>query len=636
MSTALLQELYQETRRLYIAGSELAVEDIRLRKLLPRFQQLGEKAPIFKRLGDSIQTILDEKNDNSSSERLQNLTLLLSSVLHTQGNTTVEGTLKPLGIEQQEHSILPITSYSYRKLAPVVQALSTTGGGRHEVIEQAFKEGFFQDARLMPLAIQGLYDPYSEIAELMTHKIVPSYGLAILPYLREIFDPQGDKKEVRKLTAIHTIAKEHQLDLLDVYSELARSASDDIRATAIRFLVGHEEYVSELIQWSKEKKKNIRASAYYALAGSSSNQAIACLLEASAGKDLEYIVDAVRYQEVSQDLEDQLAVAFAKDVEQAIQSEHQELKEPKDHKALEKLAERLLLFGKMWTHSPNKTVHQSYQDLLKNYTYLYNLSASNQITDWRNLLWDAASYIEYRGSLEDLELLYEVSEKDSNFVPSAFRLSIQILSPKQVYEQYVGGIVSQMKAKINKDARARLGKVIATMRPMLIENGYESFSLGHEEQNVYTQKILPLAEIEQKWDKRWLEFAMKQDDVELVAGLARPGVKGVDAFLREKLKEHPEFRNRTATLILRALEERLGISKEDKRELMWQAIDDRRNSNSYMFEPYIVHSFLEFPAEDIERLEALLPENREATIPKFRGYAAEQLEFVVHTLKGMK
>ncbi|MFD1991808.1 hypothetical protein ACFSGI_17695 [Paenibacillus nicotianae] len=634
MSTALLQELYQETRRLYIAGSELAIEDIRLRKLLPRFQQLGEKAPIFKRLGDQIESIMDQNNEVSSSERLQNLTLLLSSVLHTQGSVAVEGEIKPLGVDhQQDYILTSSTSYSYRKLAPVMQALSTTGGGRLEVIEHAFREGIFQDIRLMPLAIEGLYDAYSEIAELMTQKIVPSYGLAILPYLRDIFNPQGDKKEVRKLVAIQKIAEEHQLDLLDWYSELSRSASDDIRATAIRFLSGHEQYVSECIVWTKEKKKSVRESAYYALAGSSSSEAIACLLTASAGKDLEYVVDAVRYQEVSVDLEEQLAAAFARDVEQVIQSQHQE---SIDYKALEKLAERLLLFGKMWTHSQNEIVHQSYQDMLKHYTYLYNLSASRQITDWRNLLWDAARYIEHKGSLKDLELLYEVSEKDADFVPSAFRLSIQLLSPEQVYDQYVGGIVSQMKAKINKEAKKRLGKVIATMRPMLLENGYEHFSFGHQEQHIYTQKILPLAEVEQQWDRRWLEFAMKQDDVELVAGLARPGVKGVEDFLRKKLQDNPEFRNRTATLILRALEERLGISKEDKRQLMWQAIDDRRNSNSYMFEPYIVHSLLEFPVEDIERLEALLPENREATIPKFRGYAAEQLEFVVYKLKGMK
>lgn len=634
MSTALLQELYQETRRLYIAGSELAVEDIRLRKLLPRFQQLGEKAPIFKRLGDQIESIMDQNNDVSSAERLQNLTLLLSSVLHTQGSVTVEGDLRPLGVNHpQDVSLSSPTTYSYRKLAPVVQALSTTGGGRLEVIDHAFKEGIFQDIRLMPLAIQGLYDAYSEIAELMTYKIVPSYGLAILPYLRDIFNSQGDKKEVRKLTAIHTIAQEHQLDLLDWYGELSRSASDDIRATAIRFLSGHEQYVPECIAWTKEKKKIVRASAYYALAGSDSSEAIACLLTASAGKDLEYVVEAVRYQEVSTELEEQLATVFASDVEQVIQSEHQESVE---YKAIEKIAERLLLFGKMWTHSQNETVHQSYQDMLQHYTYLYNLSASHQITDWRNLLWDAARYIEHVGTSKDLELLYEVSEKDADFVPSAFRLSLQMLSPKQVYDHYIGGMVAQMKAKINKEAKKRLGKVVATMRPMLLENAYESVSLGYQEQHVYTQKILPLAEVEQKWDKRWLEFAMKQDDVELVAALARPGVAGVEEFLRQKLQDNPEFRNRTATLILRALEERLGISKEDKRQLMWQAIDDRRNSNSYMFEPYIIHSFLEFPVEDIERLEALLPENREATIPKFRGYAAEQLEFVVHTLKGMK
>ncbi len=635
MSTALLQELYQETRRLYIAGSELAVEDIRLRKLLPRFQQLGEKAPIFKRLGDSIQTVLDEKQDNTSSERLQNLTLLLSSVLHTQGNASVAGTLKPLRIEQQKHSSLPITSYSYRKLAPVVQALSTTGGGRHEVIEQAFKEGIFQDARLMPLAIQGLYDPYAEIAELMMRKIVPAYGLAILPYLRDIFDPQGDKKEVRKLTAIHTIAQEHQLDLLDVYSELARSASDDIRATAIRFLVGHEEYVPELIQWTKEKKKNVRASAYYALAGSSSSEAIDYLLAASAGKNLEYVVEAVLNQEVSPDLEHQLAVAFAAELEKAIQELQQKSVDYKTIGTLE--ARRLSELCHMWIHTQNEIVHQSYRKLLRNYTYLYNRGTQRCLMRMDLIVDFAVKYIEQKGNLEDLELLYAISDQDENRLSSSFRLAFRILPSEQLYDYYVGETASQMKAEINKNVKKRLDNMIATMREILIEDVYESFSLAYgEDYQVYTKKILPLAEVQQHWDERWLDFAMKQDDIELVAGLARPHVKGVETFLRDKLRDNPKFNKRTAGLILRALEERMGISKEDKRELLWQALDDRRNSNSHAFEPYIFNSLLELPVEDIERLEALLPGNREATISKFNGLAAEQLEFVVYQLKGIR
>lgn len=630
MSTALLQELYQETRRLYIAGSELATEDIRLRKLLPRFQQLGEKAPIFKRIGEGIETVLDQSTDVNTSERLQNLTLLLSSVLHTQGNSTVEGDFRPLGVVNEHHSTMSLyTPYSYRKLAPVVQALSTTGGGRFEIVEQAFKDGLFQYIQLMPLAIKGLYDPYSGIADLMTEKIVPTYGLFILSYLLDVFDPQGGKKEVRKLIAIQKIAKEEQLEF---YGELARSASDDIRATAIRFLAGHEQYIPELIDWTKDKKKDVRESAYYALAESSASEAVECLFKASTGKDLELLVEALRYQSISVELEQQLAIAFAEDVEQAIAEEN-----PQDHKTLEKLAKRMMLIGRIWNDNKNEIVYESYRKLLQHYTYVYHLGSPEHVTDWRNILRTAAGYIEKRGSLQDLELLNAISEQDADHVTSAFRLSVRILSPKQVYDYYVGGMVAQMKAKINKQAKARQATVIATMRPMLIRNQYESFSLGYGQENqVYTQQILSLEEVEKNWDARWLDFAIKQDEVELVAALARPHVAGVESFLREKLDKNPEFRNRTATLILRALEERLGISKEEKRKLLWKAIDDRRNSNAYAFEPYIFNAFLELPVEDIEKLEALLPENREATIPKFRGLAAEQLEFVVHTLKGMR
>lgn len=87
MSTALLQELHQEVNRLYIAGSELAAEDFRLKRLLPQFQQLGERAPIFKRLGEGIVAVIepDHSEGSSSAQNLQELSVLLSSVLYTQG-----------------------------------------------------------------------------------------------------------------------------------------------------------------------------------------------------------------------------------------------------------------------------------------------------------------------------------------------------------------------------------------------------------------------------------------------------------------------------------------------------------------------------------------------------------------------
>lgn len=87
MSTALLQELHQEVRRLYIAGSDLAAGDFRLKRLLPQFQQLGERAPVFKRLGEGITALIEPGStaEPVSAAKLQELTLLLESVLYTQG-----------------------------------------------------------------------------------------------------------------------------------------------------------------------------------------------------------------------------------------------------------------------------------------------------------------------------------------------------------------------------------------------------------------------------------------------------------------------------------------------------------------------------------------------------------------------
>lgn len=127
MSTALLQELHQEVKRLYIAGSELAAEDFRLKRLLPQFQQLGERAPIFKRLGEGIVAVIepDPSEGSSSAQSLQELNVLLSSVLFTQGATSPDGDL----LEVQVHPLKLPTQFSYRKLSAVQMALKTRGEG---------------------------------------------------------------------------------------------------------------------------------------------------------------------------------------------------------------------------------------------------------------------------------------------------------------------------------------------------------------------------------------------------------------------------------------------------------------------------------------------------------------------------
>jgi hypothetical protein len=156
---------------LYIAGSELAAGDFRLKRLLPQLQELGERSPVFKRLGEGVAALLEPGSTEEASPgvQLQELTLLLESVLYTQGVTTADGTPGPLPVR----TFVLQTNQPYRKLAAVQQALSTTGSGRYEIVVDAYEEGVFQDLRLLPLAITALNDPYSEIAELAMTEILP-------------------------------------------------------------------------------------------------------------------------------------------------------------------------------------------------------------------------------------------------------------------------------------------------------------------------------------------------------------------------------------------------------------------------------------------------------------------------------
>ncbi|MBS5912018.1 MAG: HEAT repeat domain-containing protein, partial [Paenibacillus macerans] len=125
MSQAILFELNDEIRRLYIAGSDLASGDYRLKRLVPALQQLGERAPVFKKLAEGTASLIAEDSGADSARRLQDVNLLLQSVLRTQGKGSAAGETvmlhnKPVSLK---------TFASFRKLSAVRHALTTRGGG---------------------------------------------------------------------------------------------------------------------------------------------------------------------------------------------------------------------------------------------------------------------------------------------------------------------------------------------------------------------------------------------------------------------------------------------------------------------------------------------------------------------------
>src|SRR5215218_8894742 len=95
MSIAVLVQVYDEMRRLAIAGSAVAAGDFRLKKLVPQLEKSGEKAPVFAKVAQAVQAVVDGSEKNVSAALLE-LATLVNAILYTQGETGVAGELKPL------------------------------------------------------------------------------------------------------------------------------------------------------------------------------------------------------------------------------------------------------------------------------------------------------------------------------------------------------------------------------------------------------------------------------------------------------------------------------------------------------------------------------------------------------------
>ncbi len=216
MSVALIQESAKEVRRLAIAGSPLAVGDFRLKKLIVPLEQAGAKAPVFAQVAKAIGDLVSGEEADSAAHLLS-LSTLLNAILYTQGHSGTDAGFQELEMFSAGTST---TRTPARVLKPVIEALTTTGGGRFEVVKEAFDHGVFNDLRLIEPAIRALDDSYPGLADLVAEKILPAYGPGIVPLLKQKLNLKGNKSDARRLRVLH------QLDTAGTI-ELCKAALED-------------------------------------------------------------------------------------------------------------------------------------------------------------------------------------------------------------------------------------------------------------------------------------------------------------------------------------------------------------------------------------------------------------------------
>ena len=150
-----LQPLYDVKARLEqaaIAGTGLLAEDFRLKRAAESFRPLAAASPVFAKIDAGLGKLLAAPQEQRSG-LLLDLLALVDAVAYTQGRTGIEGELAPLprgsGVYRQ---------ISYGQINPLLTALTTTGGGRMEIIQSAWENHpeFFEDYRVLPAVVAGV------------------------------------------------------------------------------------------------------------------------------------------------------------------------------------------------------------------------------------------------------------------------------------------------------------------------------------------------------------------------------------------------------------------------------------------------------------------------------------------------
>ncbi|KNY29221.1 HEAT repeat domain-containing protein [Pseudobacteroides cellulosolvens] len=284
MSIDLLYDLQQEIRNLFIAGSDIAVDNIKLKKLIPKFQNAGKDIPVFIRISEILESLIE--SDNNSSVKLLELSGLINAVLYTQGETSQIGQISGLKGYDLEVS----TKVSYRSLQYVTTALLEQVPDRADIIRQAKADGIFKDYKLVyPLILaldQQNYDVYN-----MAYEILRDYGNSIVQVLKDCFRFDGKKGNPKILDLIWEICGKEEKDFFLLANAKGNTS---VRIRAINILKNFPEMEDMLIGLTKDRKKEIRETAFEILSHIDSELAAKRLIEAFKGKDRELAKNPIK------------------------------------------------------------------------------------------------------------------------------------------------------------------------------------------------------------------------------------------------------------------------------------------------------------------------------------------------------
>ncbi len=609
MSIAVLHQVYDEMRRLAIAGSNLANGDFRLKKLVPPLQASAAKAPVFGKVAEAIEKLINSSAKDSAPALLE-LSTLVSAILYTQGETGLSGKLEPIDTIDMG---LPTSATSARVLKPLIEALTTTGSGREEIIRDAHQRGAFKDLRLVRVAVGAVDDPYGPIADYVCDEILPLYGKAIYDDLRSSYNPKAKGGQVRRLRLMHRLDPEKSHELVE---QALESGSADMKVAAIQCLAGREEMLSYLLEQARAKNSEVRRAALGALAPFTQDEVVEALKKALLGADLKLTVRAA-----SQNRSPKLLTFLLEEGEKQLET----LFTIKEKKKLGDASDRFQNWLQCFRTRDDK---QTLAFLTRCFQRRDEIGQLKPEADGQAINHLTASLLVRSDHKPALKM---VADAHATLAPEvlewAILATIRTRKPNEVYDlfspYYLAGKAETKGKKRRSDAselkREAVRELVSTLAAP--HGGRVWWGYGAYD---YNDERIDLGEFakQAKLDPRWLDAAIEQDDLEMVLALARPKHTGVQKYLLdafEKILKKADFYYHVDD-ILSAMAR---IQHPQLVESYITALKKATSGHRQYYAYWLARLIPELPPAAAPHIEALLPNMHEKVADQITPFLAE-------------
>ena len=490
-----LYELKNRLENVAVVGINLVKDDFRLKRAVEQVKEYSTVAKVFKQIYDMGSSLIST-DDEDKCDLFLDLLALLDAVLCTQ-TTTYSGD-KPQQIKTIAKNKDYYKELHYSELSPLLYALTETGGGRCEIIENIIENNskLLNDFRVKNYMIHGLSDKYSEISYIITEEL-KKQGKEVIPLLKDGFDPQGKRDMVLRFDIISTLCKEEENDF---YKYCIENGSKEIKEIAIEALKYSQDNIDYILDLTKTEKGRLKNKAF---------EALSYMNDDRAEKEWDKFFKKKPFENILylQNTNQQWAIDYLTNY---IEEYVKELK--KEDKKKEVGVEVSSLCMMTFKRRTNKLL-SLYKEL-----YPYNRYEIKRILSY---------YIVSKVDKEIIDLVKELSEKyEGEFLEQEFLISLIKDKPETVYKnfsKYIGVGKSQKEIK-DLFSNFFLGKHSKTKESARIQEDFRTvfniiFHIEYKEESkeyiLYWQNIDDYSVMEAKlsgFDKKWYDIIFELDN----------------------------------------------------------------------------------------------------------------------------